>query len=169
MILKYKDTFPVISDNCFVAPNASIIGDCRIGNNSSIWFNTVLRGDDNSILIGENTNIQDGSVIHAAHDNKTIIGNNVTIGHGAIVHACKIEDNCLIGMGSTILDGVIIEKNVIIGANSLVTSGKKIPSGSLVIGSPARIMRQLTAEEVDSIKKSAFEYVELMKSYINAK
>jgi len=169
MILKYKDKYPQINDSCFIAPNASIIGDCHIGNHCSIWFNAVLRGDDNSILIGDNTNIQDGSVIHAAHDYKTIIGNNVTIGHGAIVHACIIENNCLIGMGTTILDGTIIEENVIIGANSLVTSGKRIPTGSLVVGSPAKIIRQLTAQEIDSIKKSASEYVELMKSYINMK
>ncbi len=169
MIFEFKDKYPKISNNCFIAPNATIIGDCHIGNNSSIWFNAVLRGDDNGIIIGDNTNIQDGSIIHAAHDYKTIIGNHVTVGHGAIIHACIIEDNCLIGMGSTILDGATIERNVIIGANSLVTSSKRIPTGSLVMGSPAKIVRQLTTEEIESIKKSAIEYVELMKNYINTK
>ncbi len=165
MIIEYRDKYPEIRDHCFIAPNASIIGDCHIGSNCSIWFNAVLRGDDNGIIIGDNTNIQDGAIIHAAHDYNTIIGNNVTVGHGAIIHACIIEDNCLIGMGSTILDGAIIEKNVIIGANSLVTSGKRIPSGSLAIGSPVKIVRQLTAEEILSIEGSAMEYVKLMKSY----
>ncbi|KNF09226.1 carbonic anhydrase [Gottschalkia purinilytica] len=158
MLLEYQEAAPEIHESCFVANSAEVIGKVKIGKNTSIWYNCVLRGDENTIVIGESTNIQDGTVIHISKDNETIIGDYVTVGHKAIVHACKIGDNVLIGMGAIILDGVEIEDNVLIGAGSIVTPGKKIPSGSLVLGSPARIVRDLTEEEIKQLKQSALDY-----------
>jgi carbonic anhydrase/acetyltransferase-like protein (isoleucine patch superfamily) len=165
MVIKYKDYNPQIAHNVFIAPNSTIIGRCIIEENCSIWFNTVLRADVNEIRIGKNVNIQDGSVIHCDHDNAVTVEDNVTIGHNAIIHGCNIGNNCIIGMGSTILDGASIGENCIIGANSLVTSGKQIPGGSLVMGSPAKVVRELTQEEVEGIKKSVAGYVSLSKEY----
>lgn len=165
MIIKYKDFYPVISDSAFIAPNSTIIGKCEIGENSSIWFNTVLRADVNQIRIGSNTNVQDGCILHCDHDYKLTIADNITIGHHAIIHGCSIESNCIIGMGSTILDGASIGENCIIGANSLITSGKCIPAGSLVMGSPAKVVRELRPEEIEGIKQSVAGYARLAKEY----
>jgi carbonic anhydrase/acetyltransferase-like protein (isoleucine patch superfamily) len=125
----------------------------------------VIRADVNEINIGKNVNIQDGSVVHCDHDSAVTVSDNVTIGHNAIIHGCSIGSNCIIGMGSTILDGVVIEGNCIIGANSLVTSGKQIPEGSLVMGSPAKVIRQLSETEIEGIKNSVAGYVSLSKEY----
>lgn len=166
MILKYKNFSPQISDNTFIAPNSTIIGRCIIGENSSLWFNTVIRADVNEIRIGNNVNIQDGTVLHCDHDYAVSISDDVTIGHRAIIHGCSIGSNCIIGMGSTILDGALIGDNCIIGANSLITSGKQIPGGSLVMGSPAKVIRELTEAEIEGIKASVAGYVSLSKEYI---
>ena len=154
-----------IDKSVFVADGAKIIGNVTIGSNSRVCFNAVVRGDSNSIIIGNNTNIQDNVVIHTNHDHEVKIGDNVSIGHGAILHGCKIGNNVLIGMGSIILDGVVIEDNCIVGAGSLITQNKQIPNGSLVYGNPMRIVRKLNKEEIDSIESNAKEYVNKIKSY----
>lgn len=165
MIISYKHYKPSIGKNAFIAENSIIVGRCFIGENCSIWYSTVLRADVNEIIIGNGTNIQDGCVVHCDKDCKTIIGENVTVGHNAIIHGCTIGSNCLIGMGSTILDGTNIGSNVILGANSLITSGKTIPSGVLVMGSPAKVVRELTTEEIERVCNSAKGYINLSKEY----
>ena len=165
MIISYKHYKPSIGKNTFITENSTIIGRCIIGENCSIWYNTVVRADVNEIIIGRGTNIQDGCVVHCANDYKTIIGENVTVGHNAIIHGCTVGNNCLIGMGSTILDGAVIGDNVIVGANSLITSGKKIPSGVLVMGCPAKVVRELVPAEIEEISRSAEEYSILSKEY----
>jgi carbonic anhydrase/acetyltransferase-like protein (isoleucine patch superfamily) len=167
MIIKYKNFSPQIANDTFIAENSTIIGRCTIEANSSVWFNVAIRADVNEIVIGKNVNIQDGSVIHCDHEYAVSIADNVTIGHNAIIHGCKIASNCIVGMGSTILDGATIGENCIIGANSLITSGKVIPAGSLVVGSPGKIIRELTVEEIEGIKKSVAEYVILSKHYLS--
>ncbi|SDZ16046.1 Carbonic anhydrase or acetyltransferase, isoleucine patch superfamily [Proteiniborus ethanoligenes] len=159
MIIEYQGATPNIHESCFIAESAEVIGNINIGEHTSIWYNCVLRGDENSISIGKFTNIQDGSVIHITEDLNTEIGDYVTVGHKAIVHACKIGNNVLVGMGAIILDGAKIEDNVLIGAGSIVTPGKIIPSGSLVLGSPAKVARSLTSEEIEQLKQSAIDYV----------
>ncbi len=165
MIIAYKAYKPSISDNSFVAENSTIVGRCSIAEDCSIWYNAVLRADVNEIIIGKGTNIQDGCVVHCDEDFGTRIGENVTVGHMAIVHGCTIGSNCIIGMGSVILDGAVIGDNVIIGANSLVTSGKAIPSGVLAMGSPAKVVRELTPEELEGIRSSVAGYIRLSKEY----
>jgi carbonic anhydrase/acetyltransferase-like protein (isoleucine patch superfamily) len=150
-----------IKDSVFLASGAQVVGDVEIGENSSIWYNAVLRGDTNPIRIGENTNVQDNAVLHVNRNRGLFIGDNVTIGHGAIVHGCTVGNNVLVGMGSIILDGAEIGDHCIIGAGALVTANKEIPSGSLVYGNPARIIRALTEEEKDSIIISAKNYCEV--------
>ena len=165
MIISYKHYKPSIGKNTFITENSTIIGICFINENCSIWYNTVVRADVNEIIVGRGTNIQDGCIVHCANDYRTIIGENVTIGHNAIIHGCTIGNNCLIGMGSTILDGAVIGDNVIVGANSLITSGKKIPSGVLVMGCPAKVVRELVPAEIEEISRSAEEYSILSKEY----
>ncbi|MFY9295276.1 MAG: gamma carbonic anhydrase family protein [Clostridiales bacterium] len=165
MIKEYNGHKPHIHNSCFIAENTTIIGRVTIKRNASIWYGTVIRGDDNYISIGENTNVQDNCTIHIAEDYPTIIGDNVTIGHGAIVHGCKVGNNVLIGMGAIILDGAEIEDNVLIAAGSLVSPGKKMPSNTLVMGSPAKVVRELTKEEIVNIKNSADYYVKLAEEY----
>lgn len=165
MILKHKENSPNIHKSCFVAETAQLIGNITLNENANIWFGSVLRGDGEAIVIGKNTNIQDNSVIHVDIDQPTIIGDNCTVGHGAIVHACRVGNNVLVGMGSIILDGAIIEDNVIIGAGALIPPGKRIPKNSLVIGSPGKVVREITKKEVESIKESAKNYLELAQSY----
>ena len=166
MVINYKNYSPKIANNTFIAPSSTIIGRCTIEENSSVWFNAVIRADINEIVIGRNVNIQDGSVLHCDHDFSVNIADNVTIGHNAIIHGCSIGNYCIIGMGATIMDGATIGENCIVGANSLITSGKQIPKGSLVIGSPAKVVRNLSNEEIEGIKKSVEEYVVLSKKYI---
>jgi carbonic anhydrase/acetyltransferase-like protein (isoleucine patch superfamily) len=165
MIRKFLDHKPNIHKTCFIAESADIIGDVEIDEKSSIWYNSVLRGDVNSIEIGKFTNVQDNCVMHSDEGIKTIIGNNVTVGHGAIIHSCVIDDNVLIGMGSIILPNVKINKNVIIGAGSLIPPGKEIPSNSLVIGSPGKVVRKLIPSEIDDIYKLSIHYMELASKY----
>ena len=154
-----------LTEQNFIADGAKIIGDVTIGAGSSVWYNAVIRGDDNPIVIGKNTNVQDNAVLHVSHSQALSIGDYVTIGHGAIVHGCTIGNNVLIGMGAIVLDGVVIEDNCIVGAGALVTQNKVIPEGSLCFGNPAKVVRQITEEEKLSIIQNAKEYVEGCKQY----
>ena len=149
----------------WVAPNASIIGDVTLEKNTSIWFNATLRGDVENIYVGEGSNIQDGSVLHTDPGFPLKIGKDVTIGHLVMLHGCTIEDNSLIGVGAVILNGAKIGKNCIIGANALVTENKVIPDNSLVVGSPGKIVRQVSDEEAKSITENAIHYQENWKKY----
>ncbi len=164
MVIKYKGSTPQIHKTCFVADSADIIGDVSIGEKTTIWFNAVLRGDMAAIHIGKNSNVQDGCVVHCDAGVDTIVGDGVTVGHNAILHSSQIGDNCLIGMGATVLQAKIGD-NCIVGAGALVTSGKEIPPNSLVLGSPAKVVRQLTEEEITSIKSNGEHYVELGHDY----
>ena len=149
----------------WVAPNAVVIGDVTLEKNASIWFNATLRGDVENIYIGEGSNVQDGSVLHTDPGYPLKIGKDVTIGHLAMLHGCTVDDNSLIGIGAVILNGVKIGKNCIIGANTLITEKKNIPDNSLVVGSPGKIVRQLTEEEVILITKNANHYQKNWKKY----
>ena len=149
----------------WIASNAVIIGDIVIKNDVSIWFNVVLRGDIEKIIVGEGSNIQDGSVLHTDPGYPLTIGKGVTIGHMVMLHGCTIGDDTLVGIGSTILNNAKIGKNCLIGANSLITENKIIPDNSLVVGSPGKVLRQVTAEEIKHIKQNAKEYVENWKKY----
>lgn len=150
---------PRLHSSAFVVPNATLVGDVTLHEGVSVWYGAVLRGDINRIVIGARSNIQDNAVIHLSDDHPAIVGELVTVGHSAIVHACTIGDEVLIGMGAIVLDGAEIGARSIIGANALVTVGKKIPPGSLVYGSPARVVSQLSLAEQSSIKKWALKYV----------
>ena len=149
----------------WIASNAIIIGDIVIKNDASIWFNVVLRGDIEKIEVGEGSNIQDGSVLHTDPGYPLIIGKGVTVGHMVMLHGCTIGDDTLIGIGSTILNNAKIGKNCIIGANTLITENKNIPDNSLVIGSPGKVVRQVTDKEIIHIKQNAKEYIENCKKY----
>ena len=157
---------PALGQGVFIATGAAVLGDVTLGDFSSVWFNAVLRGDINRILVGHHTNIQDNAVLHLADDFPCILGNYVTVGHSAIVHACTVGDEVLVGMGSTILDGAMIGEQSLIGANALVTQGARIPPGSLVLGSPAKVARALTAEERAELKGLAEKYVRLAAYYL---
>ena len=156
---------PDISESAFIAPGAQVIGNVKIGKKASVWHNAVIRGDVAKIKIGRDSNVQDCCVLHCANGIELVIGKGVTIGHGAILHSCEIGDNSLIGMGAIILDEVKIGNNCLIGAGALVPPRTVIPDGSLVIGSPAKIKRELSAEEIENIKKNTEEYVEIAKEY----
>ncbi len=156
---------PRIADTAFIAPNATLLGDVTIGAHASVWYGAVLRGDINRIVVGDRSNVQDGSVLHLSAEHGCLIGEDVTVGHMAMLHACTIGNEVLIGMGAILLDGVEIGDRCIIGAGSLVTQNKKIPPGCMVMGSPARIVRELTAEEQDSIAGWAARYVRLIPHY----
>jgi len=176
MLLRYKEWFPTIEKEVWIAPNATVIGNVEIGAQSSVWFGCVIRGDVHYIKIGERTNIQDLSMIHVTHYKKpdmsdgypTIIGNDVTVGHRVMLHGCTIEDACLIGMSATILDGAHIGRESIVGAGALVTGGKKFPPRSLILGSPAKVVRTLTEEEVAELYASAKRYVEFKNEYLRS-
>ena len=151
---------PRIDPTAYVVPGAVVLGDVTVGEDSSVWYGAILRGDINRIVIGARSNLQDGVILHVADDNAAVIGELVTVGHGAIVHACTVGDEVLVGMGAIILDGANIGSRSIIGANALVTAGMRIPAGSMVLGSPARVTRQLSEDEQGSIKRWALKYVE---------
>ncbi|MDW7733727.1 MAG: gamma carbonic anhydrase family protein [Methanolobus sp.] len=165
MLLRFRSAVPAISPAAFVASNATVIGDVTISDDSSVWFNAVIRGDIGTINIGKRTSIQDNVVIHTDAPQGVEIGDDVTVGHGAVLHGCRIGNNVLIGMNATVLDGVEIEENCIIGANALVPPGKRIPAGSLVVGVPGKVQRQLTDDDIARIRRNATEYVRLLEEY----
>lgn len=163
IIREVNGKFPMIPEDCFVADNATIVGDVKFGANCSVWFNAVVRGDVNSITIGNKVNIQDGAVIHCTYQkHPTLIGNNVSIGHNAIVHGCTVNDNVLIGMGAILMDGVVVESNSIIAAGSVVTQNTHIESGVIYAGIPAKKVKELDASdfagEIDRISNNYVMY-----------
>lgn len=173
-IRKFNQHQPQLGDKVYVDESALVVGNVQIGEDSSIWPMAVLRGDVHSIHIGARTSIQDGTVCHVTHagpydpeGHDLYVGDNVTIGHKAILHGCRIESNCLIGMGTVVMDGALIKENVIVGANSLVPPGRVLESGYLWVGSPARKIRKLTEEETEFFKYSADNYVKLKNQYLN--
>lgn len=157
---KFLRRQPRLGKNVFIARTATVVGDVTLGAHSSVWYGAVLRGDINRIVVGHHSNVQDNAVLHLADDFGCVLGNWVTVGHGAIVHACTVRDEVLVGMGSVILDGAVIGKQSIIGAKALVTQGTKIPPGSLVLGSPAKVVRKLSKEERAGLKWWAQKYVD---------
>jgi len=175
-IRKFKQYTPDIGKDVYIDESAVVIGQVEIGHESSVWPNTTIRGDVNWIKIGANTSVQDGSVLHVTHDHTNkhpggfplTVGSQVTIGHNVILHGCTIEDNCLIGMGAIILDDAHLEKNVFLAAGALVSPGKRLESGYLYVGSPAKKLRALTDEEIDGLQYSAEHYVRLKNEYLNS-
>jgi carbonic anhydrase/acetyltransferase-like protein (isoleucine patch superfamily) len=169
MIKSFKNIQPKIHKTAFVAENAVVIGDVEIGENASVWYNCVLRGDVNFIRIGARTNIQDGTIIHVSRGEKfpTIIEDEVTVGHSATVHGCYIETGALIGIGAIVLDGARIGRNSLVAAGSLVTPQTVIPERSFVVGSPARVKRELSGEEVKDLERFWRGYIELSDIYSN--
>ena len=158
-LVRFLTKEPTLADDVFIAPGATVVGDVRLGSRSSVWYGCVLRGDINFIQIGEGTNVQDGSIVHLDDDYPAVVGDYVTIGHAAVIHACIVEDECLIGMNATILDGTVVGRRSIVGAGSLVLQGMKIPPGSLVAGVPAKVKRTLSGEEQDALKPWAQKYI----------
>ena len=167
MLIKVKEKAPVIHPSCFVAGSADLIGDVEVGEESSIWFQVVVRGDILPIRIGKRTNIQDHCILHTSHGGTpTVIGDGVTVGHRVTLHGCRVRDRVLIGMSSTIMDEVDVGEDSLIGAGSLVTKGTIIPPRSLVLGSPAKVIRSLSPNEIESIQKSAAGYVQNSRHYL---
>jgi carbonic anhydrase/acetyltransferase-like protein (isoleucine patch superfamily) len=156
---------PTLGHDAWIAPNATVIGDVRLGDNASVWWNAVLRGDNDTISIGANSNIQDGSVLHADEGVPLTVGANVTVGHLVMLHGCTIGDESLIGIKSVILNKAVIGRHCIIGANSLIPEGKVIPDRSLVMGSPGKVVRQLSDEEVALLRHAAQGYVDNARRY----
>ena len=159
MIYSLGNTKVIMEGRVWIAPSAIVTGDVILKNNVNIWYGAVLRGDIEKISIDEGTNVQDNSVLHTDIGLKLIIGKGITVGHSVILHGCVVEDDSLIGMGATVLNGAHIGKNCIIGANSLITEGKKIPDRSLVMGSPGKVIREVTNEEVKVIHENAQRYI----------
>ena len=166
MLLEYAGKRPDVASDAFVAETAVVLGNVRLGPGASVWFNAVLRGDKDRIVIGARTNVQDNATLHLDPGFPTIVGDGVTIGHGAIVHGCTIEDNCLIGMGSTVLSGARIGRDSIVGAQALVTEGKQFPPRSLILGVPAKVVRELSDEDVEGIRRSARGYYEHSRTFL---
>jgi carbonic anhydrase/acetyltransferase-like protein (isoleucine patch superfamily) len=152
---------PVLGKNVYIARGAAVVGDVTLGDGVSVWYNAVLRGDINRIVVGAESNIQDNVVLHLADDFPCLLGQHVTVGHSAVVHACTIGDECLIGMGAVILDGAELGEQCLVGAKALVTQHSKIPPGSLVLGAPAKVARPLTPDERSGLRYSAEKYAEL--------
>ncbi|HEY2892403.1 MAG TPA: gamma carbonic anhydrase family protein [Dongiaceae bacterium] len=175
IIIPYRNKYPRIAPDAFVAETAVIIGDVEIGPRASIWFGCVLRGDTNSIRVGAGTNIQDGTIVHCnnvpadvdpdAPGYRTTIGADITIGHMAMLHACTLEDGCFIGMRSAVIDGAVIESRAMVAAGAMVTPFKRVRSGELWAGSPARLMRALSEDEIAGFADSAEHYCLLAESY----
>ncbi len=162
----YKDTYPKIADDCFVAPNATLVGDVTLGEGASVWFGAVLRGDVAPIVVGARSNIQDGAVLHGEHGCPTMIGEDVTVGHGAIIHAARVGDRVLVGMGAVLLSRSVVGADSIVGARALVTQDTELPGGSLILGMPAGVKRPLTEEERRRIVQSAQHYTRHAQTYM---
>jgi carbonic anhydrase/acetyltransferase-like protein (isoleucine patch superfamily) len=163
---RFLGTNPVLASDVFIAPNATVLGAVTIGSESSVWFQSVIRADINKIHIGSGTNIQDGSILHVADRYGLAIGNQVSCGHRAILHACAIRDRVLVGMNAVVMDGAEVGAGSIIGAGALVTKGTRIPPGSLVLGSPAKVVRSLTVGEQTGIEELAAKYVSVARYYL---
>jgi len=164
MLIPFKEKKPTVHETAFLAPGSYLIGDVQVGKETSIWFNAVLRGDEDAIIIGNRCSIQDNTTIHLFEGSPVVVEDEVTVGHNVILHGCTIKTRCIIGMGSTILDGAVIGEECIIGANTLIPSGKVIPPRSLVMGSPGKVVRELTDKDIELIQLSIDTYVE--KSYM---
>ena len=173
-IRPYRDILPTLGQRAYIDPSADVIGDVVLGDDVSIWPQTVVRGDVNFIRIGARTNVQDGTVVHVSHDGPhaklggfaTVIGEDVTIGHKAIVHACRIEDAVLIGMGAIVLDGAVVKKHGFVGAGALVSPGKTVGEGELWLGNPAKKVRMLSEAEIEALYYSAQHYVRMKDEYL---
>ncbi|MGB9803859.1 gamma carbonic anhydrase family protein [Desulfofundulus sp.] len=164
-IYELGDCRPQLAAGVFIAPGARVIGRVKIGRGSSVWFNTVIRGDADEVEIGEETNIQDGCLLHEDPGYPLKIGNRVTVGHGAILHGCTIEDGTLVGMGAIVLNGARVGRGAVVGAGALVVEGQEIPPDHLALGSPARVVRQLSEQEKGKLSKLAFHYQERARHY----
>lgn len=174
-IRKVENHTPIIHPSAYVDPSAVVVGQVSIGEHSSVWPMTVIRGDINTITIGDRTNIQDGSILHVTHDSefspggaKLTIGNDVTVGHSVVLHACTLEDTCLIGIGSVVLDGAIVRSHAMLGAGSIVTGGKEIEGGYLWVGRPAKKIRALTEKEIEHLSYSAAHYAQVKDMHANS-
>lgn len=166
IILPYLGIHPTIHPDAFIAPGAVVIGDVHIGKDTNVWFGCVIRGDVNTIRIGERTNIQDGTVVHVTRETgPTVIGSGITIGHKALIHAATLEDHCFVGMGATLLDHAVVETGGFLAAGALLTPGKHVPTGQMWAGNPAKYFRDLKPEEVEFISISAQNYVDLAMDY----
>ena len=168
MIKAFKDKVPNVHESCFVASNAVIIGGVTLEKDANVWFSAVIRGDSENITIGEGSNVQDCAVLHCDHGFPLTIGSNVTVGHSAVIHGCNLGDNVMIGMHATLLNGCVIGEGSIIGAGALVCEGQVIPPNSLVVGIPAKVVRETSAEQVEGIINNAQHYVEIAKEYKEA-
>ena len=165
MIYQFEERIPSLPEEYYVAESAEVIGDVQLGEQASVWFGSVLRGDIEPVIIGARSNIQDGSVAHTSNGLPVVLGDDVTVGHKVTLHGCTVGNNCLIGMGAILLDGCEIGDNCIIGAGSLVGQGRRIPAGSLALGSPAKVIRKLSDEDIEKIGGYARRYVELQVRY----
>lgn len=165
-ILPYRGVVPTVADSVFLAPNATVIGDVVIGADTNIWFGCVIRGDVNIVRIGQRTNIQDGTIVHVSREKfETFIGDDVTIGHLALIHACTLEDRCFIGMNATVMDGCVVEPEAMVAAGAVVTPGKRVRTGQLWAGTPAKHIRDLSREDRDGMSATAPHYVRLARTY----
>ncbi len=167
MLYKFANKKPTVADNVFIADGSRVIGDVKIEESSSVWYNAVIRGDENQILIGKYSNVQDNSTFHVDHKHDLKIGDYVTIGHNAVIHGCEVKNNCIIGMGAVLLNGCTIGENCIIGAGALVPENKDIPAGSLVVGMPGKVIRNLNEKEVISLKEHALSYHKLALNHLD--
>ena len=158
-VYELEGVAPQIAESAWIADSAQVMGDVQLGADASVWFGTVVRGDTAHITIGEGTNVQDASVLHADEGMPLTIGRHVTVGHQVMLHGCTIGDESLIGIGAIVLNGAKIGKNCLVGAGALVTEGKECPDGSMIIGSPARVVRQLTPEQIEGLRRSAQHYI----------
>jgi carbonic anhydrase/acetyltransferase-like protein (isoleucine patch superfamily) len=160
MIHEFKGHFPNVHSSAYIAPGAQLIGNIELKKDTSVWFNAVLRGDNEKITIGKGSNIQDGAIVHVDPGFPIKVGENVTVGHNVVLHGCTVEDGALIGMGATILNGAVIGEGSLIAAGALVPEGKTIEAGVLVAGVPAKVIRKLTPENIERAKEGAFQYIE---------
>lgn len=168
-LYQFDGHHPEIGEGCFIAPSAQVIGKVKLAANANLWFNVVARGDINSITVGENTNIQDLSMLHVVEDIPLIIGKNVSVGHHVILHACTIGDSCLIGMGAIVLDGAVIGENSVVAAGSVVPPGKEYPPGSMIMGSPATVKRPLKPEELATYGQHYNSYIQNKDLFLDPK
>ena len=159
------DLTPELAEGAWVAENAQVMGNVRLAADASVWFGSVVRGDTDTISIGEGSNIQDGSVLHADQGKPLTVGKHVTVGHQVMLHGCTVGDESLIGIGAVVLNGAVIGKNCLVGARALVTEGKTFPDGSMILGSPAKVVRQLSPEEIEGLRRSAQHYVDNAKRF----